>query len=84
MGGSEGVGVTERGAERESAGCGVEHGVLVGVDGLGVPDPSGEGETKQLRGQKVGFYSKAEFKMLHLKLPIATWLNKGNLSDLQL
>lgn len=41
MGGSEGVGVTERGAERESAGCGVEHGVLVGVgvDGFGVPDP---------------------------------------------
>lgn len=41
MGGSEGVGVTERGAERKSAGCGVEHGVLVGVgvDGLGVPDP---------------------------------------------
>lgn len=38
---SEGVGVTERGAERASAGCGVEHGVLVGVgvDGLGVPDP---------------------------------------------
>lgn len=41
MGGSEGVGVTERGAARESEGCGVEHGVLVGVgvDGLGVPDP---------------------------------------------
>lgn len=41
MGGSEGVGVTERGAERESAGWGVEHGVLVGVgvDGFGVPDP---------------------------------------------
>lgn len=43
MGESEGVGVTERGALRESAGCGVEHGVLVGVgvDGLGVPDPRG-------------------------------------------
>jgi len=41
MVGSEGVGVTERGAERESVGCGVEHGVLVGVgvDGFGVPDP---------------------------------------------
>lgn len=41
MGESEGVGVTERGAERESAGWGVEHGVLVGVgvDGFGVPDP---------------------------------------------
>lgn len=41
MGGSEGVGVTERGADRESAGWGVEHGVLVGVgvDGFGVPDP---------------------------------------------
>lgn len=35
------MGVTERGAERESTGCGVEHGVLVGVgvDGFGVPDP---------------------------------------------
>lgn len=35
------MGVTERGVERESTGCGVEHGVLVGVgvDGLGVPDP---------------------------------------------
>lgn len=42
MRGSEEVGVTERGVERESAGCGVEHGVLVGVgvDGLGVPDPT--------------------------------------------
>lgn len=41
MAGSEGVGVTERGIERESVGCGVEHGVLVGVgvEGLGVPDP---------------------------------------------
>lgn len=41
MAGSEGVGVTERGEERESVGCGVEHGVLVGVgvEGLGVPDP---------------------------------------------
>lgn len=41
MGGSEGVGVTDRGAESGSAGCGVEHGVLVGVgvDGFGVPDP---------------------------------------------
>lgn len=44
--GSEGVGVNDRGAQRGSAGCGVEHGVLVGVgvDGLGVPDPAG---TKQ-------------------------------------
>lgn len=44
--GSDGVGVNERGPQRESAGCGVEHGVLVGVgvDGLGVPDPKG---TKQ-------------------------------------
>lgn len=41
MGGSEGVGVTDSGVERESVGCGVEHGVLVGVgvDGFGVPDP---------------------------------------------
>lgn len=48
MRGSEGVGVTERGVERESAGCGVEHGVLVGVgvDGLGVPDPRGGNWTK--------------------------------------
>lgn len=48
MGGSEGVGVTERGAERESTGCGVEHGVLVGVgvDGLGVPDPKAGKWTK--------------------------------------
>lgn len=39
------MGVKDRGAQR-SAGCGVEHGVLVGVgvDGLGVPDPKG---TKQ-------------------------------------
>lgn len=46
MEGSEGVGVNERGAERESTGWGVEHGVFVGVgvDGLGVPDPKG---TKQ-------------------------------------
>lgn len=45
MEGSEGVVVKERGPERESAGCGVEHGVFVGVgvDGLGVPDPK---ETK--------------------------------------
>lgn len=43
MEGSEGVGVSDRGAERESTGCGVEHGVFVGVgvDGLGVPDPEG-------------------------------------------
>lgn len=50
MGRSEGVGVSERGAERRSAGCGVEHGVLVGVgvDGLGVPDPKrGESGSKQ-------------------------------------
>lgn len=50
MAGSERVGVTERGAERESVGCGVEHGVLVGVgvDGLGVPDPKrGESGSKQ-------------------------------------
>lgn len=49
IGRSEGVGVNERGAERESAGWGVEHGVLVGVgvDGFGVPDPWGvKGEKK--------------------------------------
>lgn len=41
IGGSEGVGVTERGADSGSVGWGVEHGVLVGVgvDGFGVPDP---------------------------------------------
>lgn len=49
MGGSEGVGVTDRGVERESVGCGVEHGVFVGVgvDGFGVPDPTaGKARTK--------------------------------------
>lgn len=54
MGGSVGVGVTERGAERLSAGCGVEHGVLVGVgvDGLGVPDPKW-GESGQSRNNSL-------------------------------
>lgn len=49
MGGSEGVGVTERGVEWESTGCGVEHGVLVGVgvDGLGVTDPKGSNRKKE-------------------------------------
>lgn len=53
MEGSEGVVVNERGAERESAGCGVEHGVFVGVgvDGLGVPDPK---ETKPMRISQMG------------------------------
>lgn len=53
MEGSEGVVVNERGAERESAGCGVEHGVFVGVgvDGLGVPDPK---ETKPMRRSQMG------------------------------
>lgn len=64
MGGSEGVGVTERGAERESAGCGVEHGVLVGVgvDGFGVPDPSGGKGVKRERGT---------FQQV---IPIKSWL----------
>lgn len=60
-GGSEGVGVTDRGALRASTGCGVEQGVLVGVgvDGLGVPDPGGvekemgqEIENKRYRERK--------------------------------
>lgn len=53
MEGSEGVVVNERGAERESAGCGVEHGVFVGVgvDGLGVPDPK---DTKPMRIAQMG------------------------------
>lgn len=60
--GSDGVGVNERGAQSESAGCGVEHGVFVGVgvDGLGVPDPKGTKQTEYFKWRKE-FSFRVEF-----------------------
>lgn len=57
--GSDGVGVNDRGAQRESAGCGVEHGVLVGVgvDGLGVPDPKGRKQREDFKGRNGLYFS---------------------------
>lgn len=62
MEGSEGVVVNERGAERESAGCGVEQGVFVGVgvEGLGVPDPKETKPGEYFKWRK-GVFPKVDF-----------------------
>lgn len=66
--GSDGVGVNDRGAQRESAGCGVEHGVFVGVgvDGLGVPDPKGTKQRECFKWRN-GFYFGVEFNKVDWK-----------------